>query len=68
MTTQSSPQKHPSTTEPGVVFYAEEIVGGMWAVMAKTEGFPGLEAHDDWFAKFEDADAIARLLANGETP
>ena len=63
---QTSLQKYPSINETGVFFYAKESVGGMWAVMSQSAGFPELEAHDDWFATFEDADAIAQLLAKGE--
>lgn len=63
---QTSLQKYPSINETGVFFYAKESVGGMWAVMSQRDGFPALEAHDDWFAEFEDANAIAQMLANGQ--
>lgn len=63
--------KYKSTTEPDVYFWAEEIhvlqdSPRAWHVVAQRTGYPGTEAHDDWFGKEADAQEVARKLANGE--
>ena len=59
---------HESTQQPGLWFWAEKDSGPVpcWIVYSQASGFPGTEACDDWFYKFEDADQVARLLAEGK--
>ena len=62
--------RYESKLQPGLFFWAERVDEGKpnstWMVVQQANGFPGTEAHDDWFAKFEDADEIAKALANDE--
>ena len=54
--------------EPSVQFWVEAIEEGMgvlFHVVCQFDGYPATEAFDDWFATREDAEAIAKLLAEG---
>lgn len=62
--------KYSSTTHPDVKFWAEQVeqhADGrpIFGVMAQAEGFPASEAHPDWFPNLEDAEAVAKALAEG---
>ena len=65
-------QKYRSKKEPNVQYWAEQVPllpgekSVAWVVVMQADGYPGTEACDDWFGRFEDADAIAQKLANGE--
>lgn len=56
---------HISKADPTVVYFAELIEGPVpsWMVVYQKEGYPGTEAHDDWFGRFHDADALAKEMA-----
>lgn len=63
--------KYTSTTEPDVYFWAEKIPNcepEAWHVVVQRTGFPATEAHDDWFGKQADAQAVASILAQGKNP
>lgn len=69
--TRETAPRHHSTTQPGLVYWAEPNGGGAGAVesycvVGQAEGFPPSESHDDWFANWEDANEIAAMLARGE--
>ncbi len=64
----SKPTKYEAKNQPGLLFWAEPNGGGAGAiesygVVSQANGYPVTEAHDDWFAYFKDADAIAKQLA-----
>lgn len=65
------PTKHESATQPGLFYWAERNPklrahdAETYSVVAQASGFPATEAHDDWFHRAEDADAIARAMAAG---
>lgn len=65
--------KYESPAQPGLFFWAEPNGGGAgavesYAVVSQMTGFPATEAHDDWFARFVDADEIAKQLAQEYRP
>ena len=67
--TEDSLVKYESATQSGLWYWAQanDIDGGKsFGVVAQANGFPESEAHDDWFAHFKDADAVAKLLAQGK--
>ena len=69
--TSNTLTKYESKTQPGLFFWAEANGGGAGAVesygvVQQMTGYPATEAHDDWFGRFEDADEIARALAEGK--
>lgn len=62
-------KKYESISQPGAYYWAEKTIDKLndhWAVISKVEGYPATEAWDDWFMREEDADDIARRLANDE--
>lgn len=65
--------KYKSKADSSVSFWAEanKIPGSKvesYTVLQQAEGFPATEATDDWLGTFEDADEIARTLAEGTGP
>lgn len=63
---QQGAPRYPSTSEPGVEFWAEKDHFGFWCVLSQAPGAPATEAQDDQFTSFKDADEIAQMLAKGE--
>lgn len=59
--------KHIAQNDPALKFWAEKLdlspAKECYAVISQVDGFPAAEAHDDWFARLEDADEIALQLA-----
>ena len=61
--------KYESKAQPGLFYWAEyDLLVKCWIVLSQAKGFPETEAWDDWFGRESDADKVARMLANGETP
>ena len=53
-------------TRPDLAFWPEKVTQGLnisWMVVAAVDGCDATEVHDDWFANFNDADEIAKQLA-----
>lgn len=70
---EESNEKKVYRNKDGVMFWAEKVpddFGGIesWAVIQQAEGYPATEAFDDWFTNFDDANEMAKMLANGEDP
>ena len=67
MNTRTDTTKHQAPAQPGLSFWAEPTPGPggipFYAVVSQAEGYPASEAHDDWFASYADADAIAQQYA-----
>ena len=60
--------KHESTSCPGLHYWAMNDADGaqpLWIVVAAVGRNAPSEAFDDWFATFEEADRMARDLAEG---
>ncbi len=57
-------KKHESKSQPGLFIWAEQDGPSTWIVFQQVKGFPATEACDDWFGNFNDADAVAKQLAN----
>lgn len=69
MKLKAAVKKYEATFQKGLFYWAEPIDGGKcWHVVGQMTGYPGTEAHDDWFAHKKDADEIARQMAAGEKP
>jgi len=63
-----NPTRYESTAQPGLFFWAEpnDIDGGATNCgVSQADGFPATAADKEWYARFADADEIARKLADG---
>lgn len=60
--------KHVAKGRPDLKFWAKQDNApgfpSSFAVISQADGFPATEAHDDYFANFEDADEVAKELAD----
>lgn len=64
------PTRYQSKADPDVVYYVELAPGSphFFVVVYEKKGFPGTEAHDDWFANFKDATETAKQMAEAPKP
>ena len=60
--------KYKSQIQSDLYFWVETISGKVTAycVVSQVDGYPATEACDDWFGRKEDAEEMAKLLAQGK--
>ena len=66
VTASRAQTQYQAKSRPDLKFWPEKIVQGLkvsWMVVAAVDGQQATEAHDDWFANFNDADEVAKQLA-----